>query len=109
MAWREVGVQVLESQGRLARAGGAAIAFVEELCAYVSDAHRDVAGLLLRDRQDKDYGYVILRRAPDGAFHAVRPKSSIETRDGAAAELLVELEDEVKHPTDVSEFHPGGK
>ena len=61
---------------------------IGEEAEWFADEARNILGVLVRDRVDDDWGYVILGRDEESRFRAVTLDVSIETRDKAREQLL---------------------
>jgi hypothetical protein len=60
---------------------------------WYSDPDETVIGVLLLDRQDKDWSWLVLGRDVDGLFKAVETKNSVETCEIARNELRERMKD----------------
>lgn len=58
---------------------------------WFADEARNVLGVLVRDRIDNDWGYLILGRDEESRFRAVHLDVSIKTRDKACEQLLAAM------------------
>lgn len=71
------------------RQGLAEILTVEK--AWFSDERADVLGTVLFDRTDKDYGWVMLARDPEGSFRAIDTGTSLESLEEASKQLITRM------------------
>lgn len=59
----------------------------------------NVLGVVIRDRTDNDYAYVVSRRVIGGGFRCVRVDSDYEDIPSARVNLIDEMKDEFKNPS----------
>lgn len=58
---------------------------------WYADEARTVLGVLIWDRIDQDWAYVVLRRDPEGVFRAEDLEHSFSNPEAARSELLEKM------------------
>ena len=75
----------------------------EELSWWATQDDR-VLGVVIRDRVDDDFSWVILMRHPGGVFRAIDLATSMPTREIAAEALHVAMLAKVPYEVDAARF-----
>ena len=61
--------------------------------AWYTDSNRIIAGVILFDKADKDWSYVVLGPDRQGSFRWIAGDSSFETQNEAASQLRQKMDE----------------